>query len=1078
MLARLKAMGRRSRNADGYELVYTAFQDVFRSLRFIGSDEKDLVAYLKWLQVYRIAHKIKDDEDPTKILDDLNQYSRRILLSPRYWVSLSKNRVRQIHKDATSWFQRRFRRQIDLARRYALACRNFVRGNIQNIRAFFSRLRRGVRQAFIRALSVSIEWVRWPFAFTASQLISKIRVRHLYTYSRKTAYDLLTKHGDLPGAIDAFDRLTKIRSHPDASNAQLDSLMARLLPIVRNVEDGIRRDVQIRQGPGRLVISMAVWGDQYLDLFTRYCLPSLLAPGNLEDLDRENVYWHVFTTASGKQRLSEGADGNLLHKLGRVRFEVIPDELIDLASADGKYWLYGALTQTSFRLAARLDADVHFMNPDTVYSAGFFAGVKQAVNENEAKLVLSNSFRTTRETILGALDAVRTDAGAISLSADRLHSFGLQHLHPVMKASFLSPKQMRNSMLPRITVLGWRDGHELVLHTAHYTPIFVSREALDLEMRLSYFTIDSTILRQWSRSSERDKAVYVIDSSDGVGYFEISARAAFSADPVGRSRFIRDFWETNGLDEYELFRRELRLPLSPGGEDSKNLSTDVDGCRYEFDRLMSELIGSRPVPKDAQSDEGRKWFSVIDLVQRSDLIFGAEINSGCGSHIDEQVERLRSIIAKKRTVYSDSPMEKSYLGRMTINFLRLGLLDELIALRDEHNIPLDGDASAFIDFCQDAYLDCAARGAADRSKDNEGERFVLGSIVWGREYIENFMNINVRSMLAPGNLPAVAKEGRIIHAILTNAEGEALIRSHPVFGHLESVVDVEFFVVPDELIRTLVADHLKGQFYLYYGMLDHCLIHYAQGAAAHLFMIPVDAVVADGSLSNMAAYRHRGFECCGGGNIVAETDTFVRALHERYDGSPDIAISTYDLASLAVEHAHHYFRSQVVALENQDFGIHAREIFWPTARESIEIHSVFIHPLFTTASALERYKRKHYANIDYGLIPRIFESADKIKIIEDPREAYINNFAQADRLFETSGESFELEVFLRAHDYSYPVQKALFTRAQRLPCHTENWTPYRDVGDDVSEIALEFGLLSSSETETKQSDNDVAAAAS
>ena len=162
--------------------------------------------------------------------------------------------------------------------------------------------------------------------------------------------------------------------------------------------------------------------------------------------------------------------------------------------------------------------------------------------------------------------------------------------------------------------------------------------------------------------------------------------------------------------------------------------------------------------------------------------------------------------------------------------------------------------------------------------------------------------------------------------------------------------------------------------------------------------------------------------------------------------------ATADLATLAVEHAHHYFRSQILAAENTDFGKHPRELFWPV-EGGVEIHSVFIHPLFTSASALQRYVRRHFANIDYGMIPRMFTHAQTIKVIEDAREAYVNNFTAANRLYETTGRPFLAEDFMRSHDkYSYAVQRSLFTRTQKLPCRLDGWTGCRNVEEDVRQI--------------------------
>ncbi len=375
-------------------------------------------------------------------------------------------------------------------------------------------------------------------------------------------------------------------------------------------------------------------------------------------------------------------------------------------------------------------------------------------------------------------------------------------------------------------------------------------------------------------------------------------------------------------------------------------------------------------------------------------------------------------------------------------------------------MPLKAEVKTFLDFCGREYGVCHQRGEAYRAKHPDRDIFMLGCIVWGDVYVGNFLRYNIRSMLSAGNLTALRAQGTVVFSIVTDAAGAQQMRSHPLFPKLEELGDVEFTIVPDEIMGILSAGHLVRNFYVLYGMLDHCSIFFAQGAASHLFMIPVDSIVAEGSLNNMANYRHEGYECCGGGNLVANTETFLPALDAIFDAEGPITISTEDLATLAAKHAHHYFTSQVVAAENRDFGKDPREVFWPI-EGGLEIYSVFIHPLFTTASGLARYRRKHYANIDHGMIPRLFAGAGHIKIIEDPREAYVNNFTAANRLYETTGRPFDLEDFLRAHDRSYPVQRRLFARAQILPCRLKGWTPYRDVVTDRREITtqLKTGIL-------------------
>src|SRR5262249_4142950 len=267
--------------------------------------------------------------------------------------------------------------------------------------------------------------------------------------------------------------------------------------------------------------------------------------------------------------------------------------------------------------------------------------------------------------------------------------------------------------------------------------------------------------------------------------------------------------------------------------------------------------------------------TVNGLLGLSDSVLKAELQGGNGRDVSSRIEQLALLVKRDEVAYFGAEPERSCLMQLLINFLRLGPLRELVSLRDRLQLPFDANLCSFVDFCIERYRSAAEGGRAWRAKHPDEDLFLLSCIVWGSEYIEHFLEFNVRSMLAPGNLPGLAQEGRCKIFVITNAAGREQIENHPGFANATRTVDWEFSVVPDGLIDILVHSHLKDYFYLLYGMLDHIGVLHAQGAGAHLFMIPVDSVVADGSLMNMAKYREQGYECCGGGNIVAESETFL-----------------------------------------------------------------------------------------------------------------------------------------------------------------------------------------------------------
>ena len=443
---------------------------------------------------------------------------------------------------------------------------------------------------------------------------------------------------------------------------------------------------------------------------------------------------------------------------------------------------------------------------------------------------------------------------------------------------------------------------------------------------------------------------------------------------------------------------------------------------YIRQRLGEIAQGFRPASgkskQNKKADAGAQVVSprtptLIDVADETDSLLAFEINNGCMGEVEQLVDELRRTILENRTAHASSTVEHDAIDRLWVNLLRLGLFDELAHLVRHHNLPLRPEVSTFIDYCEREYAASRSRGETYRAKYPEVDIFTMGCIVWGDEYVGNFLRYNIRSMLSQNNLPALRAQGRIVCSIVTDAAGELRMRQNALFGGLPTWRTSSSLSFRMKSYRS--GQRPSSPQFLHSLRDARSLLDFLRAGGC---LAPVhdtgESIVADGSLSNMANFRHEGYECCGGGNIVAETETFLPALDRRYGDDGPIGISTHDLATLAARHAHHYFRSQIVAAENDDFGKHPREIFWPV-KGGVEIHSVFIHPLFTSASGLAKYNRKHFANVDYGMIPRMISEPNSH---QDHRgysaEAYVNNFTAGSRLYETTGEPFTIEDFLAA----------------------------------------------------------------
>jgi len=349
---------------------------------------------------------------------------------------------------------------------------------------------------------------------------------------------------------------------------------------------------------------------------------------------------------------------------------------------------------------------------------------------------------------------------------------------------------------------------------------------------------------------------------------------------------------------------------------------------------------------------------------------------------------------------------------------------------------------------------------SDNNKNKEINQ--IASVVWGEKYIESFMSHNVRSMLAKGNIPALKEKGSVIHSIVTTPSGKELIEKHPVFAELSNYAKVEFFCFPESLVKLAQNNSDPDQiFYLLYGALDHVNIFFARSLKSNLFLIPVDSIVANPSFKNMRSYLDQGYDCCGAGNLVAESEGFLSELDEKYGTSGDLTISTKDLATLALKHPHHYITSQLIHDKNKDFGRYPRELFWPT-KGGVYVHSIYTHPLVVSAERITSDYKMPFKWVDFLLPARLFqnkEAFDHYKIIDNAEEAYINNYAGKGRKFETTGRAFKIKDFVEAHLYSHPIHRHMLHTRQFIPCDYEPLKCSNNIDRDIRKIKKELAKV-------------------
>ena len=167
------------------------------------------------------------------------------------------------------------------------------------------------------------------------------------------------------------------------------------------------------------------------------------------------------------------------------------------------------------------------------------------------------------------------------------------------------------------------------------------------------------------------------------------------------------------------------------------------------------------------------------MADETDALIQSELRNGCTGEVEARLDNFRKSILENKVTYSATTAEDQALDRLSVNLLRLGLFDELLHLVRQHKLPFRPEFEAFINYCESQYAECRRRGEAYRARYPNSDIFTMGCIVWGDEYVGNFLRYNLRSMLSPNNLPALRRQGQVVCSIVTDAAGELRMRQAP-----------------------------------------------------------------------------------------------------------------------------------------------------------------------------------------------------------------------------------------------------------------------------------------------------------
>ena len=206
--------------------------------------------------------------------------------------------------------------------------------------------------------------------------------------------------------------------------------------------------------------------------------------------------------------------------------------------------------------------------------------------------------------------------------------------------------------------------------------------------------------------------------------------------------------------------------------------------------------------------------------------------------------------------------------------------------------------------------------------------------VWGRAYLDLFLNVCIPNQLASGNVPALPPGSR--YRILTRSLHLSELDAHPMVNALRERIPVDLVVV-EALERGADA---TGS----YDLMNAChrkAIDDALAADAAIIMLGADLILSNEALAAVVRRHREGFRMVAVTGLRLSKESFLRDLQQ--SPAPLSAMCSRELVRLGLRHLHRYTRSMFVTAA--PFCRKPVAVYWPVGDEGLIARCLSLHPL-------------------------------------------------------------------------------------------------------------------------------------
>ncbi|HTV26153.1 MAG TPA: hypothetical protein VMF32_00020 [Xanthobacteraceae bacterium] len=332
-----------------------------------------------------------------------------------------------------------------------------------------------------------------------------------------------------------------------------------------------------------------------------------------------------------------------------------------------------------------------------------------------------------------------------------------------------------------------------------------------------------------------------------------------------------------------------------------------------------------------------------------------------------------------------------------------------------------------------ASRDCIAQPKAAAAP--RGVKIVLP--VWGRNFVNQFLDYGLPSLLAPGNVPAVAAAVPTEFLILTSTYDSDYIRGHAAFRRLSAVCPtilrpIDRLVTAGNHSTTLTLAYLEEIRATGEALVDTCF-----------FLLTSDYIMADGSLGNALARMLGGARALTAGNFQVVREDAIHWLQKKSAdaGGDCLSIAPRELMQWGLEHLHSVTLANIVNLPFSH-NAHINRLFWRVDDRTLLGRFYLMHCLCVRP---ETPDFTIGASFDYSFVPELCPSG-RVEIMTDSDEYLVVEMQPAEHEIGLLrlGPASVSEIAVSLSEWTTGMHRdnahhSLLFHAGDVPRETERW---------------------------------------